>query len=161
MSAAPAIASEADGRASLADETDDLSCAVIDDTQAAAAAAAWTASNEGTCVVAAAMGNALAAAEALNALDVLRDAAMAAALKSNFDARDFCLAAACTSDCWNPPLELPVMPAVKGGEDDKVCVMGVGRSDNCAAAAAAKGVDASEALLKACSMSKAFDACSC
>ncbi len=109
------------------------------------------------------MGNALAAAEALNALDVLHDAAMAAALKSNFDARNFCLAAACTSDCWNPPLELPVMPAVKGREDDKVCVMGVGRSDNraAAAAAAAKGVDASEALLKACSMSKAFDACSC
>ena len=83
------------------------------------------------------MGNALAAAEALNALDVLHDAAMAAALKSNFDARNFCLAAACTSDCWNPPLELPVMPAVKGREDDKVCVMGVGRSDNRAAAAAA------------------------
>ncbi len=109
--------------------------------------------------MAAAIGNALAEA---NALDVLRDATMAAALKSNFDARDFCLGAACIFDCWEC-WDIPVMPAEKGREDDKACVMGVGCSDNwaAAAAAAAKGVDASEALLKACSTSKAFDACSC
>ena len=55
------------------------------------------------------------------------------------------------------------MPAMKGREDDKACVMGISCSDNwaAAAAAAANGVDASEALLNACSMSKAFDACSC
>ena len=55
------------------------------------------------------------------------------------------------------------MPAVKGREDGKACVTGAGWSDNwaAAAAAAAKGVDGSEALLKACSISKAFDACSC
>ncbi len=108
--------------------------------------------------MAAAIGDALAEADAL---DVLRDATMAAALKSNFEARDVFLGAVWVFDCWNPPLEAPVMPAVKGREDDKACVMGVGCSNNWAAAAAAKGVDASEALLKACSMSKAFDACSC
>ncbi len=55
------------------------------------------------------------------------------------------------------------MPAEKGREDDKACVIGISCSDNwaAAAAAAAKGVDAPEALLKTCSMAKAFDACSC
>jgi len=101
VSAAPAIAPEADGRARLADDTDDLLCAVADDMQAAAAAAAatWTAFDEGTCVVAAAMGNALAAAETLNVFLVLRDATMAAALKSNCDARGFCLGAVRRFDC--------------------------------------------------------------
>jgi len=49
-------------------------------------------------VVADAVGNALAEADA-DALDVLRDATMAAALKSNLDARDFRLGAACILDC--------------------------------------------------------------
>jgi len=40
VSAAPAIASEAGGRARLADDIDDLSCGVTDDIQAAEAAAA-------------------------------------------------------------------------------------------------------------------------
>ncbi len=45
------------------------------------------------------MGKASAAAETLNAFLVLPDATMPAALKSNLDARDFRLGAACMFDC--------------------------------------------------------------